>query len=76
MFEGLFEENEPKRPNGDRQRRRYDPSVPVAARNSYGLCGIFNQGATCFLNSLIQTLVMTPEFKGDLVARPWLRLHQ
>ena len=28
-----------------------------------------NQGATCYLNSLIQTLYMTPEFRRALYAR-------
>ena len=38
--------------------------VPPPPRNSNGLCGIFNQGATCYLNSLVQSLLMTPEFRG------------
>lgn len=29
-----------------------------------GLVGIANQGATCYLNSLIQTLLFTPELRG------------
>jgi uncharacterized UBP type Zn finger protein len=35
-----------------------------AKRNSNNLCGIKNQGATCYLNSLIQTLLFTKEFRG------------
>ena len=31
-----------------------------------GLAGIANQGATCYLNSLIQTLLFTPELRGTL----------
>ena len=29
-------------------------------------CGLLNQGATCYLNSLIQTLYMTPEMRHGL----------
>ena len=39
--------------------------LPLPPRLPSGLCGIYNQGATCYLNSLIQTLVMTPELRGD-----------
>ena len=38
--------------------------LPPSPRPSAGLCGIYNQGATCYMNSLLQTLVMTPEFRG------------
>lgn len=35
-------------------------------RNSTNLCGIINQGATCYLNTLVQTLFFTKEFRGNL----------
>ena len=38
-------------------------SAPRAS-NAGGLCGLANQGATCYLNSLLQALYMTPEFKA------------
>eukprot|EP01043_Picozoa_sp_COSAG02_P092981 COSAG02_NODE_29535_length_567_cov_1.254274_1_plen_149_part_01 len=31
-----------------------------------GYVGLANQGATCYLNSLLQTLFMTPEFTREL----------
>lgn len=34
--------------------------------SSTGLVGIANQGATCYLNSLIQTLLFTPELRGNI----------
>ena len=35
-------------------------------RGKQRLIGIKNQGATCYLNSLIQTLYLTPEFRDSL----------
>ncbi|CAF1680703.1 unnamed protein product, partial [Adineta ricciae] len=39
---------------------------PPAPRNQTNLCGLQNQGATCYLNALIQTLLFTPEFREPL----------
>lgn len=41
---------------------------PPNRRLLCGLSGIENQGATCYLNSLLQTLLYTPEFRGILWA--------
>ena len=38
-------------------RANKDPSTPATP------CGLVNQGATCYLNSLLQTLYMAPEFR-------------
>ena len=38
--------------------------APPSVRGSTKLCGLINQGGTCYLNSLIQTLFFTPEFRG------------
>ncbi|KAK3588315.1 hypothetical protein CHS0354_004734 [Potamilus streckersoni] len=40
--------------------------VPPPPRLQCGLCGINNQGATCYLNSLLQTLLYTPELRESL----------
>ncbi|XP_044287749.1 ubiquitin carboxyl-terminal hydrolase 40-like isoform X2 [Varanus komodoensis] len=37
-----------------------EPPVP---RGNTNLSGIKNQGGTCYLNSLLQTLLFTPEFR-------------
>ncbi|CAF1303128.1 unnamed protein product [Adineta steineri] len=39
---------------------------PPTPRNETNLCGLQNQGATCYLNVLIQTLLYTPEFREPL----------
>ncbi|CAF1176605.1 unnamed protein product [Rotaria sordida] len=39
---------------------------PPFPRNETNLCGLQNQGATCYLNVLIQTLLFTPEFREPL----------
>ncbi|XP_067844173.1 ubiquitin carboxyl-terminal hydrolase 40 isoform X2 [Heptranchias perlo] len=71
MFGDLFEEEEDvvsenKRVNGRKSRKKdTDPSAPRATSN---LSGIKNQGGTCYLNSLLQTLLYTPEFRESLFA--------
>jgi ubiquitin carboxyl-terminal hydrolase 47 len=40
------------------------PAAAPAATGGY--VGLANQGATCYLNSLLQTLFMTPEFTREL----------
>ncbi|KAA0713389.1 Ubiquitin carboxyl-terminal hydrolase 40 [Triplophysa tibetana] len=39
---------------------------PPPPRGKVQLCGIKNQGGTCYLNSLIQTLLFTPELREEL----------
>ncbi|KAM4542615.1 ubiquitin carboxyl-terminal hydrolase 40 isoform 2-T2 [Odontesthes bonariensis] len=39
---------------------------PPPPRGRSNLCGIKNQGGTCYLNSLLQTLLFTPEFREEL----------
>ena len=42
----------------------------MAARvRAVGHVGLFNQGATCYLNSLLQSLFFTPEFRSALLHR-------
>uniref|UniRef100_UPI00398F4C3B ubiquitin carboxyl-terminal hydrolase 40 isoform X2 n=1 Tax=Pristiophorus japonicus TaxID=55135 RepID=UPI00398F4C3B len=73
MFGDMFEEEEDtgfvsenKRVNGRKSRKKdTDPVAPRAASN---LSGIKNQGGTCYLNSLLQTLLYTPEFRESLFA--------
>jgi ubiquitin carboxyl-terminal hydrolase 40 len=40
--------------------------APPAPRNKTRLSGLSNLGATCYLNSLLQTLHFTPEFRESL----------
>ncbi|XP_033104128.1 ubiquitin carboxyl-terminal hydrolase 40-like [Anneissia japonica] len=66
----LFEEEEgpvygpQNRPTKDQAAQQH--SGPPDPRPENGLCGIKNQGATCYLNALLQTLLYTPEFKEAL----------
>ena len=43
---------------------RGEPSGGPAAPNADGFVGLINQGATCYLSSVVQSLFMTPEFRA------------
>ena len=66
MLEGLFDEEatDLQSKPGTGEERSFRVPRPPAPRNSSGLCGLSNLGATCYLNSLLQTLHFTPEFRG------------
>ncbi|XP_041079029.1 ubiquitin carboxyl-terminal hydrolase puf-like isoform X1 [Polyodon spathula] len=38
-------------------------SIPGNSKMDTGYCGLINQGATCYLNTVLQTFFMTPEFR-------------
>ncbi|CAM4621152.1 unnamed protein product [Leuciscus chuanchicus] len=66
MFGDLFEEDGDgfsSTPGTGVKGRESEPPPP---RGKVKLCGIKNQGGTCYLNSLIQTLLFTPEFREEL----------
>uniref|UniRef100_A0A672Z6L0 Ubiquitin carboxyl-terminal hydrolase n=1 Tax=Sphaeramia orbicularis TaxID=375764 RepID=A0A672Z6L0_9TELE len=68
MFGNLFEEEEEggfsSTPSKGRVTKGGDEPPPPRGRSN--LCGIKNQGGTCYLNSLLQTLLFTPEFREEL----------
>ncbi|XP_051884676.1 ubiquitin carboxyl-terminal hydrolase 40 isoform X2 [Pristis pectinata] len=73
MFGDMFEEEEDsgfvcenKVGNGGKSRKK--DTEPPAHRAACNLSGIKNQGGTCYLNSLLQTLLYTPEFRESLFA--------
>ena len=45
------------------------PRAPAAARSTnHSLVGLVNQGATCYMNALLQALYFTPGFREQLLA--------
>jgi len=65
MFAGLFDEDAARYDAKQASEgRRFGGNRPAAPRSSTRLCGLSNLGATCYLNSLLQTLHFTPEFRG------------
>lgn len=65
MLEGLFEDENDQVQSSKDNSSKSGVVVPPSPRLQCGLCGISNQGATCYLNSLLQTLLLTPEFRGE-----------
>uniref|UniRef100_A0A8C3YU25 Ubiquitin carboxyl-terminal hydrolase 40 n=1 Tax=Catagonus wagneri TaxID=51154 RepID=A0A8C3YU25_9CETA len=69
MFGDLFEENYSSVSNnhyGRGKKLKTKALEPSAPREFTNLSGIRNQGGTCYLNSLLQTLHFTPEFREAL----------
>ncbi|XP_047467575.1 ubiquitin carboxyl-terminal hydrolase 40 isoform X2 [Mugil cephalus] len=68
MFGNLFEEEEQEGFSSTSSRGRVSKGgdEPPPPRGRSNLCGIKNQGGTCYLNSLLQTLLFTPEFREEL----------
>lgn len=70
MFGDLFEEDFSFISNnhyGKGKKSKPRESEPPAPRDFTNLSGIKNQGGTCYLNSLLQTLLFTPEFRGEML---------
>ncbi|XP_077011582.1 ubiquitin carboxyl-terminal hydrolase 40 isoform X5 [Tamandua tetradactyla] len=69
MFGNLFEEDYSSVPNtqyGKGKKLKTKALEPPTPREFTNLSGIRNQGGTCYLNSLLQTLHFTPEFREAL----------
>ncbi|XP_066543373.1 ubiquitin carboxyl-terminal hydrolase 40 isoform X2 [Amia ocellicauda] len=70
MFGNLFEEDDeafmPESAGHDDRKLKGKDCEPPPPRGATNLCGIKNQGGTCYLNSLLQTLLFTPEFREAL----------
>ncbi|XP_062951510.1 ubiquitin carboxyl-terminal hydrolase 40 isoform X2 [Cynocephalus volans] len=67
MFGDLFEEDSVSNNQyGKGKKLKTKALEPPAPREFTNLCGIRNQGGTCYLNSLLQTLHFTPEFREAL----------
>ncbi|CAL9686961.1 unnamed protein product [Knipowitschia caucasica] len=67
MFGNLFvEDEEASSSTSSKGRVLKGPEEPPPPRGRSNLCGIKNQGGTCYLNSLLQTLLFTPEFREKL----------
>lgn len=66
MFGNLFEEEGEEGFSSASSKGRVvkGGDEPPSPRGRSNLCGIKNQGGTCYLNSLLQTLLFTPEFRG------------
>ncbi|KAG8223968.1 hypothetical protein J437_LFUL005581, partial [Ladona fulva] len=71
MFGSLFSEDnvgflQNAWKSGSASEKEKKIPVPPPPRPCTNMCGIKNQGATCYLNSLLQTLLYTPEFRNGL----------
>ncbi|OCT63721.1 ubiquitin carboxyl-terminal hydrolase 40 isoform X1 [Xenopus laevis] len=73
MFGDLFEEDEDfsflsSSPNTNSKKSHSKDSETPEPRGDTQLSGLRNQGGTCYLNSLLQTLFFTPELREALFA--------
>ncbi|XP_060725099.1 ubiquitin carboxyl-terminal hydrolase 40 [Tachysurus vachellii] len=66
MFGDLFEEEEEESTTNTITQSKGKVCEPPPPRGKLKLSGIRNQGSTCYLNSLLQTLLHTPEFREEL----------
>ena len=66
MFGNLFDDDGCDGATSFVQSGDHTP-LPPSPRNRSGLAGIYNQGSTCFLNSALQVLALTPEFRSELL---------
>lgn len=66
MFSSLFGDEDDLGSSVSEHSTKLDIQRPQPPRNSTGLSGLSNLGATCYLNALLQTLHYTPEFRGIL----------
>ena len=68
MLTDLFQEDDesPAASAPPESKDRISVARANPPRNETNLCGLANQGATCYLNALLQTLHFTPEFRQEL----------
>lgn len=64
MLEDLFTESGEE--HSSKTISFYSKNKPIGKRKNTNFSGIINQGATCYLNTLLQTLLFTKEFRGKL----------
>jgi ubiquitin carboxyl-terminal hydrolase 40 len=68
VFGNLFEgEGQSSEQTAQTRSRKSGIPSPPRPRGQCQLSGLDNLGATCYLNSLLQTLLLTPELRGILL---------
>lgn len=75
MTGNIFEEEDStygptSQPNGFQSFKRTRLPLEAQPRADSGFVGLQNQGMTCYLNSLLQTMFLTPELRAGLYQVP------
>lgn len=74
LFGDLFDEDQPLFESSTKVNRALNCAsslqIPDPPRSSSNFVGLFNQGGTCYMNSSLQILFMTQEFRNILYSLP------
>lgn len=62
--------------NTNNTTRRITTPAPPKQRDTGNLVGLLNQGTTCYMNSLLQVLFMTYEFREQLYKLPSIEIGE
>ena len=75
MFGDIFDDDQPSFDTNAKNHNSHDNcasglTIPEPQRNEANFVGLYNQGGTCYLNSSLQMMYMTPLFRKMIFSLP------